>query len=184
MSHLSKMTVADLKNVANQMSVPFNSRVKKAELVEAISAQIEVDHTRAIEDDEFLFPKAVNLHTDVKIVIDTAEFPMDHGQFTAWYNRHGGMESFDGFKAIEADHVEALSMNNPEATYDITDKNGNVLATLTGVSAEFMIQHMRRVQRFNPLLRKDKSGKVVLTPKQRRRVHKKDRKVAKTLLGE
>lgn len=56
MDHLKSMTVADLKAIANRMSVPFNSRIKKADLVEAISSQIEKDHIRAIEDDAFLFP--------------------------------------------------------------------------------------------------------------------------------
>lgn len=129
MDHLKSMTVADLKAIANQMSVPFNSRIKKVDLVEAISSQIEKDHIRAIEDDAFLFP----------------------------------------------------TMTTAEETYTITDENGVELVVLTGESAALMNSHMKRVKRYNPSLRRGGDGKVVLTPKQRRRIAKKDRQLVKSL---
>jgi transcription termination factor Rho len=55
--HLKSMTVAELKSIAERMSIPFNSRIKKADLIDAILVQVETDHIRAIEDDEFLFPQ-------------------------------------------------------------------------------------------------------------------------------
>lgn len=51
-----------------------------------------------------------NLDYTPSIVIDTAEFPMDHSQFISWYRRIGG--DFEATKAIEADHAEALEMDS------------------------------------------------------------------------
>ncbi len=50
-----------------------------------------------------------------------------------------------------------------------------------GDLATMMRIHDKAVRRFNPSMRRDKSGKVVLTPAQRRRVHKHDRKASKIL---
>ncbi len=50
-----------------------------------------------------------------------------------------------------------------------------------GDLATMMRIHDKAVRRFNPSMRRDKSGKIVLTPAQRRRVHKHDRKASKIL---
>lgn len=70
---------------------------------------------------------------------------------------------------IEVAQNEALTMN---ATYTIPDSD----VTFSGAVALFLISHEKRVKRYNPLFKRDKSGNVILTPKQRRRIHKKDRK--------
>jgi hypothetical protein len=76
---------------------------------------------------------------------------------------------------IDMVHGEALEMNEafkPEITYTIPDTD----ITLTGQSAVFLINHDRRVRRYNPSFRRAKNGTVVLTAKQRRRIAKKDRR--------
>lgn len=77
---------------------------------------------------------------------------------------------------VEVAHNEAAKMN-AVVTYTVEGTN----VTFSGVSAQFMIEHERRVKRYNPLLKRDKGGSVILTAKQYRRVQKKDRKFAKKL---
>lgn len=49
---------------------------------------------------------------DAKNLIDSKEFPMDHGQFCSWFRRHG--DDFEAETAIITDHVEALTTQEPE----------------------------------------------------------------------
>jgi hypothetical protein len=53
--------------------------------------------------------KETNIPGDARNVIDSKEFPMNHGQFCAWFRRH--QRDFEGQSAIIADHIEALEMN-------------------------------------------------------------------------
>jgi hypothetical protein len=53
MSHLKSMTVKELKDVAERMSLPFPSRILKADLISMIETQVQKDHVRAIEDEAF-----------------------------------------------------------------------------------------------------------------------------------
>lgn len=50
MNYLAKMTVVELKSVADRMAVPYASRIKKADLIELIKDGIEFAHLRANED--------------------------------------------------------------------------------------------------------------------------------------
>lgn len=192
MNYLSKMTVKELREVAERMGVYLQSKVKKDTIIFLIESRIENLHTEALDmnntytcqlcgekvqildQPEHMIAEHTTLHTDNPIVIDTEEFPMDHGQFTVWYDRHGGIDSFDVNNAMASDHAEALEMNTttfiiPGTDVEITDPAS--IMVLEG--------HFKAVRRFNPTLKKDKSGMVILTPKQRRRVQKHDRKMAK-----
>lgn len=51
----------------------------------------------------------------------------------------------------------------------------------TGPTAKLLKAHDEMLRRFNPSMRRDKNGQVVLTPAQRRRLHKKDRRNTKRL---
>lgn len=76
---------------------------------------------------------------------------------------------------IDADWNEALKEHSerfPMISYIIPGSD----IVVNGKTAEFIMAHDKRVKRYNPLFRRDKSGMVVLTPKQRRRIAKKDRK--------
>lgn len=53
MSHLKSMTVKELKDVAERMSLPFPSRILKADLISMIETQVEKDHVRGFEDEAF-----------------------------------------------------------------------------------------------------------------------------------
>lgn len=63
-ANLMKLTVADLKGIADRMATPYTSRIRKADLVNAIMMQIDMDQSEAIrmneemfslEEDEFMF---------------------------------------------------------------------------------------------------------------------------------
>lgn len=75
---------------------------------------------------------------------------------------------------IDNAHAEALAMNaeKNEPTYTI----GGV--TFTGKNAQFLIRHDAHLSRYNPTLRMNKKGIVALTPRQRRRLDKKNRAYA------
>jgi hypothetical protein len=73
---------------------------------------------------------------------------------------------------------EALEMNETYRDDYIVPGTDIVL---NGKSGQVMRYHMENVKRFNPLLRRDKDGIVVLTAKQRRRVPKKIRAFAKKI---
>lgn len=78
---------------------------------------------------------------------------------------------------IEEYHSDALKMNESyksEATYVMLMSDGTEMK-FNGLSALMMQFHNRAVRRFNPSMNRDKKGFVKLTPKQRRRIHKKDR---------
>lgn len=158
-SYLSKMTVKDLREISQRMNLTIPSRILKADLVALLIERIDGWHVIALDMNR-------SLHVDVPIVIDTVEVPMDHAQFTAWTVRRGGY-LFDGKEAMLADHEEALQMDAK-----ITSRRVYV-AMIKG--------HQNFVKRFNPSMRRDRDGMVVLTAKQRRRVHKNDRKLAKRL---
>lgn len=64
---------------------------------------------------------------------------------------------------------EAFRNAEQEVTYNVPDSD----IVLTGMNARIMIEHMRNIRRFNPTLKRDKEGVVILTPKQQKRVHKK-----------
>lgn len=78
---------------------------------------------------------------------------------------------------IEEYHTEALGMNksykSPHFEY------AGVM--WTGPTAELLKAHDDMLRRFNPSMRRNKKGQIVLTPKQRRRIHKKDRRNMKRL---
>jgi hypothetical protein len=198
--YLNKMTVKDLREIAGRMGIYLNRKHRKATIVFLIEIRIESNHVEALEMNK-------SLHVDVPTVIDTVEFPMDHQQFTDWYNKHGGLESFDGFQAVEDDHEEALQINAqtpietlikaestikamaPEYAEEIhkaeqietfTIPNTDIVIT-DPASVIVLKAHFKAVKRFNPTLKRDKGGKVILTAKQRRRIHKTDRKVAKKM---
>ncbi|HEY6020767.1 MAG TPA: SAP domain-containing protein [Candidatus Paceibacterota bacterium] len=77
---------------------------------------------------------------------------------------------------IDGWHVIALDMNRAMGP---VYKVGEV--EFTGKTATFLIEHDKRIKRFNPTMARDKKGYVRLTPKQRRRVHKKDKAFFKSL---
>lgn len=170
MGYLSKMTVKSLKEIADRMDVPYPYRVLKADLIDRIEQQISRDYDRAVEDDQYID----SLHTDSPLVIDTEEFPMDHKQFTVWYNRHGGIDSFNVKRALNSDHSEALEMNKPTFLIPGSD------ITITDPASVFILGiHYKALMRYNPTLKRDGKGQVILTPAQRRRLHKRDRKAMK-----
>lgn len=177
MDHLKSMTVATLKAIASQMSVPFNSRMKKADLIEVISAQIEKDHIRAIEDDELINVGHVATDTMRQAISQT----------TAWFKRHGLDElettGDDIRAAIERDRVEALDMNAAMTTDEKTYTVPGTTVVYRGEQATLLINHENRVKRYNPTLARRKDGKVILTAKQRRRVGKKIKVEYKRLFG-
>lgn len=189
-SQFTTYSVKDLKEIAARMNISGRSTMKKGELASAIAIQVLSWSEEAFSENTYVCmicnkrvmltdqPDHMNknhtLHSDVPTVIDTPEFPMDHQQFVSWYNRRGGIESFDGFSAIEADHKEALEMNAEES---ITVAG----VTFTGIKAVILKEHFRNVERYNPELTRDKNGMVRLTAKQRRRVQKKTRSLARKL---
>lgn len=52
-TNLMKNTVAELKSMAKSMDAPINSRMVKADIVNAIMVKVELDHVKAIEDEAF-----------------------------------------------------------------------------------------------------------------------------------
>ena len=76
---------------------------------------------------------------------------------------------------INIDHDEALEMNESLTTFTLPGTD----IVLTGKSARVMRHHMASVKRFNPTLKRDKDGLVILSAKQRRRVQKNTRRYAK-----
>lgn len=111
MSYLNTYTVKVLREIGDTMGLSFPVKARKADIVAKLGEVINGWHVIALDMNR-------SLHVDSPIVIDTEEFPMDHAQFVAWFNRRGGIESFDGIDAINADHDEAL---NDDAT-DIDDE--------------------------------------------------------------
>lgn len=168
--YLNKMTVKELSEIAKRMNLSYSGK-RKAELVAKINEYVAGWH---------MIAKSMNrsLHTDVKSVIDTEEFPMDHSQFTVWYNRHGGIDSFDAMKALGNDHIEALEMNDNLYESPHYEYAG---VKWTGPVAVMLRKHDEMLRRYNPTLRRDKEGQIILTAKQRRRIHKKDRRNSKRL---
>ena len=169
--YLNTMTVKTLTEIAKRMNLKVPSRAKKSEIVAFLDSEIVLAHAEA---HHLNTPRAM-LHTDSPLVSDTEECPMNHRQFTTWYNRHGGIESFDVNKALASDHSEALEMNETTFTLPGTD------IVLTGKSAMVMRHHMASVKRFNPSVKRDKDGVVILSAKQRRRVQKNTHKYAKAI---
>lgn len=51
----------------------------------------------------------------------------------------------------------------------------------TGPTATLLRKHDEMLRRYNPSLRRNKEGQIILTAKQRRRIHKKDRRNMKRL---
>lgn len=76
---------------------------------------------------------------------------------------------------IDFDHGTALEMNESLTTFTLPGTD----IVLTGKSAMVMRHHMASVKRFNPTLKRDKDGLVILSAKQRRRVQKNTRRYAK-----
>jgi regulator of protease activity HflC (stomatin/prohibitin superfamily) len=64
---------------------------------------------------------------------------------------------------------EALEMVETEQTYTVPGTD----VVIRGKEADLMIRHEARVRRYNPTMKRRKDNKVILTPKQRRRVQKK-----------
>lgn len=178
--YLNTMTVKTLTEIAKQMNLK-TSGLRKAELVAKLDSQISGWHVIAGDMDRANYPKAP-LHVDNITVIDTEELPMDHGQFTVWYNRHGGVESFDVNKALASDHAEALKMNenHSESVYVMNMNNGSQVE-FTGKSADILIRHQKNLKRYNPEMTKDRGGKVRITARQARRLNKKLKHYAKSI---
>lgn len=79
---------------------------------------------------------------------------------------------------LEYDHTVALDMNENL----VKDDEFLVAGILwTGPTARVLKAHDKMVRRFNPAMTRDKDGVVKLTPKQRRRIHKNDRRNMKRL---
>jgi len=79
-----------------------------------------------------------------------------------------------------AAHDEAIKEDgerNPEATYTVPGTD----VTLTGSAAMVMIRHERNVRRYNPTMKRNRDGAVILSRKQIRRCSKKLRKYAKEI---
>lgn len=78
---------------------------------------------------------------------------------------------------IEKAHAVALDMNAAKSveTFEIDGM------TFTGLNAKLMQNHMEMIRRYNPSLKRDKDGFIILTPAQRRRIHKKDRSFGKKI---
>lgn len=122
MSYLNTYTVKTLREIGVEMELEFPTKARKADIVAKLAEVINGWHTIALDMNRAA-------HVDNPIVIDTIEFPMDHAQYVAWFNRRGGIESFDGIDAINADHDEALSMNDATDIDDeeIADPIGTVI---------------------------------------------------------
>lgn len=116
-AYLSKMTVKNLREIADRMGIKFGSKALKSEIVSVLSVE------------------------------------------------------------IHNDYVEAFNMNEAMVTYTIEGTD----IVLAGRGALVMIHHMNAVKRFNPTLRRDKKGFVILTAKQLKRVNKKNRSYAKSI---
>ncbi len=80
-------------------------------------------------------------------------------------------------EAFPPSNEEIEAEMNAEDTYEFDG------AVYYGDIATMLRVHDKAVRRFNPTMRRDKAGMVVLTPRQRRRVHKHDRKASKSLLN-
>lgn len=76
-------------------------------------------------------------------------------------------------ETINGWHIVALDMNATMVQAKQTYTVPGTTATFYGAEAELLINHENRVRRYNPTMARDKDGKVILTPKQRRRVGKK-----------
>lgn len=74
--------------------------------------------------------------------------------------------------AAQDEAIKEAAERNPEVSYTVPGTD----VVLTGDAARIMIRHEVNVRRFNPTLKRDKSGKVILTAKQQRRCAKKLRK--------
>jgi hypothetical protein len=75
-------------------------------------------------------------------------------------------------------HDEAIKEDaerNPEATYTVPGTD----FVLTGIPALVMIRHEKNVRRYNPTMKRDRNGMVILSAKQKRRCAKKLRKYGK-----
>lgn len=121
MSYLNTYTVKVLREIGDTMGLSFPVKARKADIVAKLVEVIDGWHTIALDANR-------SSHVDSPIVIDTEEFPMDHAQFVAWFNRRGGIESFDGIDAINTDHDEALSMNTAVESDNATDIDDEEIA--------------------------------------------------------
>jgi protein-tyrosine-phosphatase len=75
----------------------------------------------------------------------------------------------------EAKDIDAAMASNEATHFEYAG------VVWTGPSATLLRKHVEMLRRFNPSMRRDKRGKIVLTPKQRRRIHKNDRRNTKRL---
>lgn len=84
-------------------------------------------------------------------------------------------------KLVLSDIEEAMDENvsrmNAELTYTVPGTD----VTLTGSAAMVMIRHERNVRRYNPTMKRNRDGAVILSRKQIRRCSKKLRKYAKEI---
>lgn len=81
-------------------------------------------------------------------------------------------------KAMAPEYAEEIHKAEQIETFTIPNTN----TVITDPACVAVLKaHFKAVKRFNPTLKRDKDGKVILTPKQRRRVHKTDRRIAKRL---
>lgn len=119
-ANLMKLTVADLKGIADRMATPYASRIRKADLVNAIMMQIDMDQSEAIQMDEEMF-------------------------------------------SVKKDEFMFAGI------------------LWTGKPAQMLRFHDTAVRRYNPTFKKGKDGMVILTAKQRKRIHKKDRVFSKRI---
>lgn len=79
-------------------------------------------------------------------------------------------------------HAVALEMDSQMSApvHTMTMSDGSTI-DFTGKSAMVLDRHNVNVKRYNPTMARGKDGKVRLTPKQTRRIHKKLRSYAKSI---
>jgi hypothetical protein len=171
---LNDQNVKSLKDMAKEFGLKGYSSMKKAEVIELIEnntyvCQLCGERVLMTSQPDHMTENH-SLHSDVPGVIDTEEFPMDHKQFTDWFNRHGGLSTFDGFKAIEADHDEALSLNTQR---EYTEKGKASTLRQVDIDAHFTgLNVLQRARNYHA--QNDPTGRSkLLTKKQQRRVLKK-----------
>lgn len=189
--YLLSLHMNDVREIARRIDPDFKARTKVA-LVGMIDAQVGVDWDAAeVENIEFdeaaMAPKGV--------VINGVTF--GSGWNCCKENPAKVMTFDDGGKwavCISCSHTVSPKRisdlpaedirtykGETETTYTLRDDNGMELATFTGEPALILERHGRAVKRFNPTMSRDRDGKVILTPKQRKRIHKKDRSFARKI---
>lgn len=162
MNYLNKMTVKELVEIAKRMNLSY-SGLKKAELVAKLTEYINGWHVIAGD-----------MNRELKVQEQAVSY---------W--AYKARKDASTPEAIETAHEEALNMD-AQMSVDQIDSYESPHFEYAGVvwsgpTATLLRKHDEMLRRYNPSMRRDKKDQIVLTPKQRRRIHKKDRRNMKRL---